>query len=836
MEGAMSTQSASNNLTVSNNKRKLVVIGNGMGNARAVEEILARGGGDMFDITMFGDEPCGNYNRILLSGVLNGSQEVHEIFLNPIEWYADNGITLHAGVRANSIDREAKTVIAANGDAANRIVVPYDTLMIATGSRPFVPRMAGLKTDEGKDKPGVFVFRTIDDCARIAGYAVKCRRAAVIGGGLLGLEAARGLLNYGMRVDVVHLAGHLMENQLDPAAGKLLQSTMSNMGVHIHLNKKTVAIQGDEGVSGLEFDDGTVLACDMVVISTGITPNAEIGKECGLTVERAIVVDDQMRSIDDPDIYVVGECAQHRGQVYGLVAPLWEQGAVLADHLTAKNADAGYRGSRLATKLKVMGVELASMGITEPQDDQDEVVVFSEPKRGIYKKLIVRDDKLVGAILLGDLTKAAPLMQSFDRGAPLPEDRSSLLFDLGAPSGQMTMLEMPDDAQVCNCNGVSKGAIRKCVLGGRRSVKGVMDSTRAGTGCGSCKLLVREIVDWLCEGQAEEDPSVHYYVPGVPLPKLELVAAIRDRGLKSVSSVFDELADGVEDVGSKMGLASLLKTIWGAEYEDERDARFINDRVHANIQKDRTFSVIPRIFGGVTSADELRRIADVADKYQVPMVKITGGQRIDLLGIKKEDLPAVWSDLKMPSGHAYAKAFRTCKTCVGTEFCRYGVGDSTGLGIKIEQRFQGIESPGKMKLATAGCPRNCSEAMVKDLGAVAIEGGRWEIYIGGAAGAHVRKGDILCTVDTHDEVLLIMGRFMQYYRENAKYLERTYGFVERLGIEKIRSIIVDDIDGIAVRLDAEIQASVDAYVDPWSEAEAPATPNQFATTLQAVGA
>lgn len=807
-------------------KQRLVVVGNGMAGARAVEEILARGGAEIFEIVMFGDEPYGNYNRILLSNVLNGSQEPGDIFLNPLDWYRENDIRLHAGVRVTSIDRAAKRVTGADGTQEG-----YDKLLIATGSRPFVPPMEGLKLADGGDKPGVFVFRTIDDCTRIAGYASKCRRAAVLGGGLLGLEAARGLLNYGPEVHVIHLMSSLMNQQLDPIAGGILCNSMERMGVHVHLNAATTTILGEESVTGLAFKDGTTLDCDMLVISTGIRPNAEIGAQCGLTVERAIVTDDHMRSIDDSDVYVVGECAQHRGTVYGLVQPLWEQAKVLADHLTGRNVEAAYRGSKLATKLKVMGVELASMGRIEPIDDQDEVVQFAEPKRGIYKKLIVRDGILQGAILLGDTGKAALLMQAFDRATPLPDERASLLFDLGGPKKEATMLEMPDEAQICNCNGVSKGAIRKCISGGKRSLKSVMEATRAGMGCGSCKLLVKEIVEWACEGQVEEDPSIHYYVPGVPLPKPELVRAIREQELKSVSAVFRALAEGVEDAGSKPGLASLLKTLWGAEYEDERDARFINDRVHANIQKDATFSVIPRIYGGVTSAEQLRTIADVADKYDVPMVKITGGQRIDLLGIKKDDLPKVWRDLGMPSGHAYAKSFRTCKTCVGTEFCRYGVGDSTGLGIKIEHRFQGLESPGKLKLATAGCPRNCSEALIKDVGAVAVEGGKWEIYVGGAAGAHVRKGDLLCVVESHDEALLYIGRFIQYYRENAKYLERTYGFLERVGIERVRAVVVEDSEGEAARLDAAMQTSVDAYIDPWLEAVAPKTPNQFVQTI-----
>jgi nitrite reductase (NADH) large subunit len=323
------------------------------------------------------------------------------------------------------------------------------------------------------------------------------------------------------------------------------------------------------------------------------------------------------------------------------------------------------------------------------------------------------------------------------------------------------------------------------------------------------------------------DPTEHYYVPGVALEKSQLVAEIKSRGLKSVSAVFQELAGGREDPGSKVGLASLLKTLWPDEYDDERDARFINDRVHANIQKDGTFSVVPRIYGGVTTADELMRIAQVAVKYNVPMVKFTGGQRIDLLGIKKDDLPHVWKDLGMPSGHAYTKSFRTCKSCVGTDFCRYGVGDSIALAQKIERRFQGVESPHKMKLATAGCPRNCSEAYVKDLGAVAIEGGHWEIYLGGAAGGSVRKGDLLCTVSSHDDVLKYMGRFIQYYREHGRYLERTYHFLERIGIDNLRKILVEDSLGIGERLDTDIQKAVDAYRDPWREAELPAYHAQF---------
>jgi nitrite reductase (NADH) large subunit len=812
-------------------KKKLVVIGNGMAGARTVEEILARGGADQFDITMFGEESAGNYNRILLSNVLNGSYQEEDIFLNPLSWYEENNVRLLVGKRASGLLRRARLVYGEDGQAE-----PYDNLIIATGSRAFIPPMEGTTTPDGKLKPGVFVFRTLEDCRNIAEWAQGKQSAAVIGGGLLGLEAARGLQNFGLDVSVVHLGGHLMQQQLDPGAGAILGASMKALGLKVLLNKSTTAILGLDRVLGLRFADGATLESDMVIISAGIKPNWEIAAGCGLTVERGIVVDDQMRCPDDLNIYAVGECAQHRGHCYGLVAPLWEQAKVLADHITGKNRHAAYHGSKVATKLKVMGVEVASMGIVEPQTPDDEVVQFSEPKRGTYKKLIIRDGRLVGGILLGDISKAAYLMQAFDRNTPLPEERLQLLFDIGDPPKQVTFAEMSANTQVCNCNGVSKGALVACVNSGKRNAKAVMDATRAGMGCGSCKGMVAEIVEWACGGETEEDPSIHYYVPGVPLTKPELIRAIRERNLKSVSAVFDLLAGGKEDAASKPGLASLLKTIWNADYEDQKDARFINERVHANIQKDGTFSVVPQIPGGITSPAQLHRIAHVAEKYHVPLVKLTGGQRIDLLGVRKDDLPHVWRDLDMPSGYAYGKSYRTCKSCVGSDFCRFGLGDSISLALKIENEFQGFDGPHKMKLATAGCPRNCSEAMVKDLGAVAVEGGKWEIYIGGAAGSSVRKGDIMCVVDSHDEVLKYMGRFIQFYRENAKYLERTHGFVQRVGIDRIRAVVVEDSDGIAERLDREIAASKAAWKDPWKEPWLPENEHQtqFASVLPVI--
>ncbi len=480
-------------------KQELVVIGNGMAGARTVEEILARGGDKQFDITIFGDEPHGNYNRIMLSAVLNGSREANDIFLHPREWYAKHNLTLHAGVRAETIDRVGQTVTANNG-----LTVPYDQLLIATGSRPFVPTLDGLKKADGAHKPGIFVFRTLDDCRRIESYANKCNRVAVLGGGLLGLEAARGLLNFGCEVHVIQRGERLMNQQLDTQAAHILESAMRKLGIKTHCNKRTTAILGEEIVTGLAFADGSVLDCDMVVISCGIQPNVELAQKCGMTVERAILVDDQMHSIDDKNIFVVGECAQHRGVTYGLVAPLWEQSQVLADVITGANPNAMYCGSKTSTKLKVLGVELAAWGVPDAIEEQDETVCYAEPKRGIYKKLVIRDDRLIGGILLGDISKACELMPAFDRGTLLPENRASLLFESGTPNRRFTMLEMPDEAPVCQCNGVTKGTIRKCVLGGAKSIGAIMSATRACTGCGSCKSLVREIAEWANEGQLDD--------------------------------------------------------------------------------------------------------------------------------------------------------------------------------------------------------------------------------------------------------------------------------------------------------------------------------------------
>lgn len=813
-------------------KTRLLVVGNGMAGARTVEEILKRGA-DRFDVTMIGDEPYGNYNRIMLSHVLAGETAVDDadLLLNPMSWYRENGVTLYAGDRAVSLDRFAKSVRCESGRD-----VPYDVLVIATGSNTFFPNMDGLREADGRLARGVFGFRTIEDTNGMLQMAASGDdlRAVVIGGGLLGLEAAYGLRTQGLEVDVVHSPGHLMNQQLDERGGRLLRNKIESLGVGVHTSKRTTAVlRTDAGrVSGVAFADGTSLPADMIVVTAGIRPNVEFGRGGGLVVERGIVVDDQLRCEDEGSIYAVGECCQHRGEVYGLVAPLWEQAVVLAEHLTGSNSAAAYHGSRSTTKLKVAGVDVAAMGVKGPEREDDEFVQFYEPRSGTYKSVVVRDGKLIGATLLGDISKANFLTQAFDEKVPLPDERIGMLFDMGTPTAATGAAELADDVQVCNCNGVTKGAIVACVHAGAKTMGDVTAATRAGKGCGSCKGLVADIVACAAGGAVETDPSADWYVPCIPLAKPALIDAIRERDLRSVSQVFAELATGGrEDASSKMPLASLLRVVWGPDWVDERGALFINDRVHANIQRDGTFSVVPQMKGGVTTPDQLRRIADVADKYQVPLVKVTGGQRIDLLGIKKEDLPKVWGDLDMPSGFAYGKSMRTVKTCVGSDFCRFGLGDSTALGIALEDRFQGLETPAKLKLAVAGCPRNCSEALCKDLGVVSVGDDKWEIYVGGAAGAHIRKGDLLATVVGSDEVVRVAGVFVQHYRESAQWLERTYAWVPRVGLDVLQRRLIHDVDGIVAGLEERLQVSVDGYRDPWQERSAPKSNAQFTPSL-----
>jgi nitrite reductase (NADH) large subunit len=789
--------------------KRLVVVGNGMAGMACVEQILAYGAA--FDITVFGDETHVNYNRVLLSSVLAGEKPDDDIVINPIEWYQRHGIGLRLGVRIVDVDPVAKTVTGNDGS-----VTAYDTLLLATGSRAWLPPVDGI------DKDGVFVFRTLDDTRELLSRSGPGVKAVVIGGGLLGLEAARGLQVRGCEVTVVHLSATLMERQLDETGGEYLTIAMEALGVQVMLGRSTSSILGDDRVEGVAFVDGTKIEADLVVVAAGIRPNVELGRKAGLAVNRGIVVNDHMET-SGSDIFAVGECVEHNGTCYGLVAPLFEQGKVLAATLTG-NKGPVYSGTISAAKLKVMGVDVFSAG-DWVEAEGTEVVRYEDPALGIYKRLTLKEGRLTGLILVGDTSDNHRYMDWLRTGADLTAQRRHLLFPPPAADAGNDVAAMPDTATICGCVGVTKGAIISAIHDrGVNTLSQLKETTRASTGCGSCTALCQDLLRAVAPEFEEEAKTV--LCGCVPFAEDKLREILRSQRLRSVQDVLEIYGNGQGCEVCKPALSYMLDMLWCGDHDEDRSARFINDRVHANIQKDGTFSVIPRIRGGVTSPAELRRIADVADKYKVPMVKITGSQRIDLLGVKKADLPLVWADLGMPSGQGYTKGVRMVKTCVGTEFCRFGTQDSTAAGIEMERRFEQLFTPHKVKMATVGCPRNCAEATVKDIGLIGQEGG-WQVVVGGAAGKSVRKADLLTTVETTEQALEASELFFQYYRENANYLERTYDFVERIGIEKVRKDTVYAPEPARQALLDRFRKSKARAKDAWLEGETPIHPTQF---------
>jgi nitrite reductase (NADH) large subunit len=789
--------------------KQLLVVGNGMAGMACLEQILKYSA--RFRVTVFSDETHFNYNRVLLSSVLAGEKGSDDIVINGLEWYQGHGIDLRVGVRIVDVDSRTRTVTGNDGS-----VTAYDALLLATGSSPWFPPIEGL------DKDGVFPFRTLDDTRALLRRAGPQTRAVVIGGGLLGLEAARGLQVQGCRVSVVHLLDTLMERQLDSIGGAYLRAKIEGLGVRVLLGRSTKAILGGDAVTGVEFSDGSTLEADLVVVAAGIRPNVELGRRAGLAVNRGIVVNDFMET-SDPDIFAVGECTEHKGICYGLVAPLFEQGKVLAATITG-NKGPTYTGTVQAAKLKIMGVDVFSAG-EWAEGAGVEPVRFEDPGLGVYKKVTLRDGKLAGVILVGDASDSHRYMAWLRSGADLTAERRHLLFPPPSADAGLDVAEMAESAIVCGCVGVTKGTIIRAIHGhGVNTLSQLKESTRASTGCGSCTGLCQDLLRAVAPEFEEEVKKV--ICRCLPFAEDRLREILRSERLKSVQEVLEIYGNGLGCEVCKPALSYMLDMLWCGDHDEDRSARFINDRVHANIQKDGTFSVIPRIRGGVTSAAELRRIADVADKYRVPMVKITGSQRIDLLGVKKEDLPKIWADLDMPSGQAYTKGVRMVKTCVGTDFCRFGTQDSTAIGIELERRFEQLFAPHKVKMAAVGCPRNCAEATVKDIGLVGQEGG-WQVVVGGAAGKSVRKADLLATVETSEAALEAAELFFQYYRENANYLERTYDFVERLGVEKVRKDTVYAPETVRQGLRDRFARSKARASDPWLEGREPRHPTQF---------
>ncbi|MCP5161473.1 MAG: NAD(P)/FAD-dependent oxidoreductase [Hahellaceae bacterium] len=797
-------------------KEKLVVIGNGMAGMRTVEELL-KIAPEKYEITVFGNEPYGNYNRIMLSPVLTGEKSVPEIMINDLAWYEANNITLHAGKakKVVSIDRKKQIVHAEDGTTA-----AYDRLLLATGSNPFIIPVPG------KDLKGVIAFRDISDVEYMLDVAAKKKNAIVIGGGLLGLEAANGLLKQGMNVTVVHNLEVLMNRQLDAPSARLLQKSLEERGISFKMNANTTELKSDADghVTSIHFADGSELAADIVIMAVGIRPNTELAQKVGLHCERGIVVNDTLQTFD-PKIYAVGECIQHRGELFGLVAPIWDQAKVAANHL-AKYGIGIYKTAATSTKLKVTGIDLFSAGEFMGDDSTDEIV-FQDPKRGVYKKVVIKEDKIIGSVMYGDTVDGSWYFQLMKDGTNVADFRDTLLFgqahvgDSGH-AGKNNAANLPDNTEICGCNGVCKGDIVKAITTQNLyTLDEVRAATKASASCGSCTGLVEQVIAATVGGDYNEGSAKKAVCGCTTHGHDEVRAAIKDHGLKSFHAVsgFMEFKNPDGCHKCRPAINYYLLCEWPGEYKDDQTSRFVNERMHANIQKDNTYSVVPRMFGGVTTPNELRAIADVADKYQVPMVKCTGGQRIDLLGVKKEDLLPMWADLNaagMVSGHAYGKSLRTVKTCVGSEFCRFGTQDSTGMGIKIEKMTWGSWTPAKVKIAVSGCPRNCAEATIKDLGVVAVDSG-WELYVGGNGGIKVRVSDFFTKVETEEEVMEYTGAYMQMYREQGHHNERTAHWLERVGLSYIKAELIDDEAKRKAFYARFLESQKYSQDDPWAE-------------------
>jgi nitrite reductase (NADH) large subunit len=791
-------------------RERLVVVGNGMAGCRAVEEILARDP-DRFDITIFGAEPRVNYNRIMLSPVLAGEKAFDDIVINSAQWYADNAITLVSGDPVVAIDRAGRTVTTKAGRIA-----PYDRLLIATGSDPFIIPVPG------KDLAGVVTFRDLDDVDKMLAAAEKGGTAVVIGGGLLGLEAAHGLSLRGMAVTVIHLMPTLMERQLDEAAGWLLKSELERRGQVILTGADTAEIIGKDGhVAGVRLKDGRDIPADIVVMAVGIRPATALAREAGLNVERGIVVDDHMVT-SDPAVMAVGECVQHRGACYGLVAPLWDMCRSLAE--AATGASLPYAGSVTSTKLKVSGIDLFSAGDFSGSEDAEDIVM-RDAARGVYKRVVVKHGKLIGAVLYGDTADGSWYFDLLKRGEDISDIREALIFGQAFAQGGGALADpnhavaaLSDDAEICGCNGVSKGMVVATIKGGACSLDAVRSGCKASASCGSCTGLVESLLTLTLGDEVKSGPKT--LCKCTSFSHDDVRRLILEKDLKAIPQVMQELTWKTPDgcASCRPALNYYLLCAWPGEYVDDQKSRFVNERMHANIQKDGTYSVVPRMWGGVTTPNELRAIADAADKYQARLVKVTGGQRIDLFGIKKEDLPAIWGDLNaagMVSGHAYGKSLRTVKTCVGSEWCRFGTQDSTGLGIKTERMTWGSWMPHKFKIAVSGCPRNCAEATIKDFGVICVDSG-YELHVGGNGGIHLRGTDLLCKVATEEDALETCAAFIQLYREQAWYLERTAPWIERVGLDSVKAQLFDDAEAIK-RLAARFLYSQQFMQDdPWA--------------------
>ncbi len=797
-------------MSVSDRQETLVVIGNGMVGHRFIEKMVEFDTERRYRIVSFCEEPRAAYDRVGLTSFF-AHRDAEKLMLARLEWYRANGVDLHIGDRADRIDRRRRVVLSQKQQQ-----ISFDRVVIATGSYPFVPPIPGI------NKQGVFVYRTIEDLERIIRFGESAKRCAVMGGGLLGLEAAKAAYDLGLETHVIEFADRLMPRQLDMPGAEMLRRRIQEMGVHVHLDKSTKEISGKGQVEQIVFGDDDRLAVEMIIVSCGIRPRDELARDCGLDVgERGGIIVNDLLQTSDPDIYAVGEVALHGGQVYGLVAPGYQMSGIVAGNLTSATKETErFTGTDLSAKLKLMGVDVASFGDHEATSDRAQPLTYEDPFEGIYRKLLFSPDGkcLLGGILVGDASDYGSLSSFARSGEPLPCTPAELMgtskaaADIGADS-------MGDDGQVCSCNNVLKGQIREAIrTQDLTSIEQVKACTSAGTGCGGCLPLVADI--FKSEMQAAGVTLENHLCEHFCYSRQELFDIVKIKEIKTFDSLLQSYGTGQGCEVCKPAIASILASLWNENVmeEDHHTLQDTNDRFLANMQRGGLYSVVPRVPAGEITPDKLIALGEVGKKYGL-YTKITGGQRVDLFGAQLHQLPDIWEELidaGFESGHAYGKAVRTVKSCVGTTWCRFGVQDSVGFAIRVEQRYRGIRAPHKIKFAVSGCVRECAEAQCKDVGLVATENG-YNLYVCGNGGAKPRHADLLVADIDEETAIQLIDRVLMYYIFTADKLTRTATWLEKMegGIDQLRRVVLDDALGVCDELERRMQYLVDTYECEW---------------------
>ncbi|MFY0652660.1 MAG: nitrite reductase large subunit [Cyclobacteriaceae bacterium] len=789
---------------------KIVVIGNGMVGYKFCEKLRAKTTAKDFSIVVFGEEPIPAYDRVHLSEYFS-DQSSENLSMAPRSWYEENEIDLITGELIVEINRAEKKVKSYKGREES-----YDKLILATGSSAFVPPI------EGVEKQGVFVYRTIEDLDAIIEYGKKAKSAAVLGGGLLGLEAGKAMLDMNLETHVIEFAPRLMPRQLDDTGSEVLKNKLESLGINLYLNKNTKNIVGEGKMTGLEFTDGTNLNVDMLVISCGIKSRDELAASCGLETgpRGGFIVDDLLRT-NDPEIFAIGEAALHKGMIYGLVAPGYEMADVVVEQLT-KGKEKEFTEYDMSTKLKLIGVDVASFGDPFGENEAYKPIIFEDKVGGIYKRINISEDgkRLLGGILVGDAEAFNILLQMVQNEMPLPPNPEDLILGArGGESGGWGIDALPDTAQVCSCEDVSKGDICSATEEhGFENIDQVKKCTKAGTGCGACTPMVTDIFNAKLKSMGKTVKKVlceHF-----DYSRQELFDIIKVEGIKAYDELLDKYGKGDGCETCKPAAASLFASIWNDMILKQDTIQDTNDRFLANIQKGGTYSVVPRIPGGEITPDKLITIGEVAKKYNL-YTKITGGQRIDLFGARVDQLPDIWEELinaGFESGHAYGKSLRTVKSCVGSTWCRYGLHDSVSFAIEVEERYRGLRSPHKLKGGVSGCRRECAEAQSKDFGIIATEAG-WNLYVCGNGGANPKHALLLAGDVDKETCVKYLDRFLMFYLKTAEPLNRTATWLNKMegGIDYLIDVVVNDSLGIGEQLEKEMEFMVETYKCEWKE-------------------